>query len=244
MKKISASIVVYNEDKGTLGRVIESFLALPFQKELVVVDNSPQNLLEEFLDAYKDATYIFLNRNVGFGAGHNIAFHSLTQESDVHFVLNPDIFFSPAEMTLFLEWFGASQETVLAMPRVLYPDGSVQHVVRNIPTPLSLIKRKFIQDYDVIDVKENSIVEIPFAHGCFMAFKSDTYKKLGGFDERYFMYMEDVDIWIRAKRYGKTVLNTNYKIFHEHRKGSAKSFKLFLWHVISAFKFFVRKNCF
>lgn len=244
MKKISASIVVYNEEKGTLGRVIEGFLSLPFQKELIIIDNSPQKLLEEFLSTYDDTTYIFLNKNIGFGAAHNIAFTKLNIKSDIHLVLNPDIFFDKEEMQDFLEWFWKNDDIVLAMPRVLYPDGSVQNVVRNIPTPLSLIKRKFIQDYDAIDVKENSIVEIPFAHGCFMAFKSDTYKKLDGFDERYFMYMEDVDIWIRAKKYGKTVINTNYKIFHEHRKGSAKSFKLFLWHMISAFKFFIRKNCF
>ena len=238
MKTLSAGIVVYNEDKETLMRVVESFLSLPFHKELIIIDNSSQNSIGELLKSYKDITYIFLNKNMGFGVGHNIAFNSLTKESDVHLILNPDIVFHTDEMVSFLDWFIANPNIILAIPRVLYPDGSVQHVVRNIPTPLSLIKRKFIQDCDVIDVKENSIAEIPFAHGCFMAFKSDAYKKLGGFDESYFMYMEDVDIWIRAKQYGKTVINTHYKIYHEYRKGSAKNFRLFFLHLISAIKFF------
>ena len=56
------------------------------------------------------------------------------------------------------------------------------------------------------------------------------------------MYMEDLDIFIRAKKYGKTVINTNYKIYHEFRKGSSKSFKLLKYHIISAYKFFKKYN--
>ncbi|MEA1920261.1 MAG: galactosyltransferase-related protein, partial [Campylobacterota bacterium] len=83
-----------------------------------------------------------------------------------------------------------------------------------------------------------SIDDVPFCHGCFMMFKSDIYKKLHGFDKRFFIYMEDADIFIRAKHYGKTVLNPDFSITHEHRRGSAKNMKLLLWHIISAMKFF------
>jgi len=52
------------------------------------------------------------------------------------------------------------------------------------------------------------------------------------------MYMEDVDIFVRAKKYGKTVINPTYKIYHEYRKASSKNLKLFLWHLNSVIKFF------
>ena len=239
MKKISASVVIYNENRETLSRVIESFLALNLKKELIVVDNSPKASLKSFCEQFDDVRYLFLNENVGFGKGHNIAFKKLQSKSDIHLILNPDIFFDARDIERFLLWFYQDATLALAITQVRYPDDTLQHVVRNIPTPLSLIKRKFIKNYGYIEINNNVIEEIPFAHGCFMAFKSDVYSVLGGFDERFFMYMEDVDIWIRAKKYGKTVINTNYKIFHEHRKGSSKSIKLLWFHLLSVYKFFM-----
>jgi len=72
----------------------------------------------------------------------------------------------------------------------------------------------------------------------FMVFKTDIFQRLGGFDKRFFMYMEDIDIFIRAKQYGKTVIDTHYKIYYEYRKGSSKNTKLLIWHIVSAIKFF------
>ena len=115
---------------------------------------------------------------------------------------------------------------------------------------MTLLKRRlnikgifdnFIKKDEFDGVVFDSINEIPFAHGCFFAFQTDVFEKIKGFDERFFMYMEDIDIFIRAKEYGKTVVIPNYKIFHEYRKGSSKSIKLLKWHLESAFKFFTKK---
>ena len=240
MKNISASIVIYNEKEESLRKVVESFLSISYKKELIVVDNSPNDLMKFFCDQYKEVTYVFLNKNVGFGKGHNIAFQHLKEKSNLHLILNPDIFFDCNEIMSFLAWLLSSPNISLAIPKVLFPDGKIQNVVRNIPTVSSLIKRKFKKNHDVIDIEDNSVVEIPFAHGCFMAFKTEVFEKINGFDERFFMYMEDVDIWMRAKKYGKTVINTNYKMYHEYRKGSSKSFKLLWLHLLSAYKFFMK----
>lgn len=240
MMQISASIVVHNEKEEILKRAIESFLHLDCKKELIVLDNSYEDSLRSVCEKYDNTHYLFLNENVGFGKGHNLAFANLNAKSDIHLVLNPDIFFDKEEIERFLDWFYYDKKTVLAIPQVRYPDGSLQNVVRRIPTPLSLIKRKLKKNHDEIMIADGDIVEIPFAHGCFMAFKTDVYKQLNGFDERFFMYMEDVDIWLRAKQYGKTMINTNYTIYHEHRKGSARNLKLLWFHIVSAYKFFVK----
>jgi len=236
--KISGSIVIYKENEEVLRKSIESFLNINFEKELIVVDNSPTNKLEKFCKQY-DIKYIFLNKNVGFGKGHNIAFKNLHLLSDIHLILNPDIFFEKNEMENFLFWFKNSS-AVLSIPAIFYPSGEYQQVVRKIPTFFSLIKRKFVKNYDEIFIPLNQIQKIPFAHGCFFAIKTEIFKKLQGFDERFFMYMEDIDLWIRAKQYGPTVINTNYMIYHEFRKGSSKNIKLFLYHLISAYKFFLK----
>ena len=236
--KISASIVVFKENKETLQKVIKSFMALKYPKELIVVDNSPAKTLEPFCKNFDSVRYIFSGSNLGFGAGHNLAFKSLNEPSDIHMIINPDIYFEAKEIEKFLATVYASKDISLATPLVCNKDGSIQNTARELPTPLRLIKRKLKIERGEIKVKINCLQEIPFAHGCFMVFKTDIFSKLGGFDERFFMYMEDVDIFMRAKNFGKTVINSKYKVYHEYRKGSSKSFKLFCYHVTSAIKFF------
>lgn len=241
--KISASIVIYKENKDTLQKVINSFLSLKdIKKEFIIVDNSPSDELKVFCENFEGVSYIFSGENLGFGRGHNLAFKNLKDKSDIHMIINPDVYFNSDEISSFLNWFYEQKEISLATTKVCYPDGENQNIVRNVPTIIDLIKRKLKIDSGELHIQDNSIKEVPFAHGCFFIFKTEIFEKLGGFDERFFMYMEDLDIFIRAKKYGKTVINTNYKIYHEFRKGSSKSFKLLKYHIISAYKFFKKYN--
>lgn len=237
--KISASIVIYKENKETLEKVINSFLNLEFEKELIIVDNSPSDELKIFCESFENTQYIFKEENLGFGAGHNKAFKNLSKKSDIHMIINPDVYFSTDEITPFLNWFYKQKNIALSTTKVCYTSGENQNIVRKIPIGfLDLIKRKLKLNSGELFIKDYTINEIPFAHGCFLIFKSEVFQKLSGFDERFFMYMEDIDIFIRAKKYGKTVINTHYKIYHEYRKGSSKSLKLLWWHFLSAIKFF------
>ncbi len=238
--KITASIVIYNENKETLKKVIESFLNLDFEKELIIIDNSPKDELKTFCEKFTEVKYIFTGENLGFGKGHNIAFKNIKKKSDIHMIINPDVYFDSKNMSDFLKWFNEEKDISLATPKVCFPDGSTQNIARNVPTPIALLKRKLKLDSGELDIKDNNIYNIPFAHGCFLVFKTEVFEKIHGFDERFFMYMEDIDIFIKAKKYGKTVINTNYKIYHEYRKGSSTSFKLLRWHLSSAVKFFYK----
>jgi GT2 family glycosyltransferase len=249
MSRLSASIVIYNENEETLSRVVDNFLQIDLEKELVIVDNSPENRLEKVFRDTPHVKYIFSGQNIGFGSAHNLAFRSLSSNSDIHIIINPDTYFEASDIKEFVLWMHNNKDISLSVPKVCYPDDTLQHTIRNIPTPLTLIKRRlnfngifdeFIKKDEFQDVVFDDITEIPFAHGCFFLFQSDVYKKLGGFDERFFMYMEDIDIFIRAKEYGKTVLHPSYKIYHEYRKGSSKNFKLLLWHITSAISFFIK----
>lgn len=250
MIKITASIVIYNENEETLKKVINSFLAIDYEKELIIVDNSTDDYMKNFCNKFENIKYIYSGGNIGFGSGHNLAFKNKTMNSDIHLILNPDIYFDGTEITDFIKYLYANKSISLAVPRVYFPDGEVQNTIRNIPTPLTLLKRRlnikgifnnFIKKDEFDGVIFDSVSEIPFAHGCFFAFQTSVFEKIKGFDERFFMYMEDIDIFIRAKVYGKTVVLPNYKIFHEYRKGSSKNIKLLKWHLESAFKFFIKK---
>lgn len=241
--KISASIVIYKENKETLKKVIDSFLSIKdIKKEFIIVDNSPSDELKIFCESFEGVSYIFSGKNLGFGTGHNLAFKNLKEKSDIHMIINPDVYFYSDEISSFLSWFYEQKEISLSTTKVCYPDGENQNIIRNVPTIVDLIKRKLKIDSGELYIQDNCIQDVPFAHGCFFIFKTEVFEKLGGFDERFFMYMEDLDIFLRAKKYGKTVINTNYKVYHEFRKGSSKSFKLLKYHVISAYKFFKKFN--
>jgi len=236
--KVSGSIVIYKESKKILEKVINSFLSLSYEKELIIVDNSPSDELASVCNNFDSITYIYSNKNLGFGKAHNLAFKCRKKHSDIHLIMNPDIYFDSEDMNNFIKWFFYS-DSVLAIPKVFYPNGKEQNIVRKVPTIFSLIKRQFFKGVDEIRI-DNEIKEIPFAHGCFFAFKSEIFSKLNGFDERFFMYMEDIDVWIRSKEYGKTTINPNFKIYHYFRRGSKSNIKLFFYHLISAIKFFIK----
>ncbi len=245
--RINASIVIYNEDKKTLQRAVESFLNIPYEKELIIVDNSEQNTLEDFCRSFQNTRYMHTDKNLGFGAGHNLALKNFSNPSDLNLVLNPDIYFDALEIKEMLEWMFHNKDIALSVPEVFNTDGTKQHTIRNIPSPLTLLKRRLnirgmFDDFIAEDSYSNhnftEIEEIPFAHGCFFLFQSEVYTQLEGFDAAFFMYMEDVDIFLRAKKFGKTVINPHFQIYHEHRKGSSKNLTLLLWHIKSAVTFF------
>jgi GT2 family glycosyltransferase len=80
-----------------------------------------------------------------------------------------------------------------------------------------------------------------FIHGCFMLFKTQEYIDLKGFDERYFLYMEDADMCKKIDRIGKKKFYfPEVKIIHQHQKGSSKNIKLFFYHLSSAIKYFLK----
>lgn len=242
MPKTTASIVIYKENPNILKKTLESLMSLDLK--LIVVDNSPTTYLSKLCLSYENLIYIKTEKNIGFGAGHNLAFKKVKSNFSTHMIVNPDAYFEPKHIKEFLAWFKEEKNISLATPKVCNTDGSTQHIVRSIPTPISLLKRRLGIESGELHVEDKSIVNIPFAHGCFLVFKSDVYEKLGGFDEKFFMYMEDLDICIRAKNFGRVVMNSNFEVYHEYRKGSSKSLKLLFFHTVSAFKFFLSSTYF
>ncbi len=245
--KVTVSIVVYEEHEETLAGVLKDFGSLDAEKELIVVDNSPDDRLRSVCESFPDTVYLFPGKNLGFGAGHNLAFSKRRLHSEMHLIVNPDISFDAAALHGFLEWFAAGDEIALAVPKIVNPDGTPQYAVREIPTPSMLLRRRlnFFGLFDERIAKDewrdrlpHDVTDIPFAHGAFLAFKTEVFEQLGGFDERFFMYMEDVDIFIRARSYGRTVIQPAFSVVHEHRRASAGSLPLLWCHLVSAIRFF------
>ena len=90
---ISASIVIYNEDKSILKNTIDCFFNISkFSLKLYLVDNTIDSDYQEF-SLYSNLEYIPVRQNIGFGQGHNKVLTKIENESKYHLILNPDVGF-------------------------------------------------------------------------------------------------------------------------------------------------------
>ena len=81
-------------------------------------------------------------------------------------------------------------------------------------------------------------MEVPSLSGCFMFMRVDVLKEVGGFDERFFMYAEDLDLCRRIGEASKTMYYPGVSIYHAYGKGSYKNRKLLKYHICSVVKYF------
>lgn len=243
---VSASLVLFHNDPDLYGRAMSSFLD-GCEGILYVMDNSAMPLNNE-LFSHPRVRYAFFGSNLGFGAAHNRALQAVPPESEFHLMLNPDVRFGPDVLPALVQMMGTDQAICAAMPRIAYPDGSLQRLCKLLPTPLDLIIRRFIpfegvrrkinERYELHTLPQDSVVEVPTLSGCFMLVRTGLLKALGGFDERYFMYMEDVDLVRRIGDHGKVVYVPGVCVIHEYAKGSYSNKRLLGYHLSSALKYF------
>lgn len=249
MQDIIGSVVVYRNPPEQIREAITSFLNTDLNVRLYVIDNSPDDYVRE-LCGDRRISYIFNGRNLGFGAAHNLALRASMNAAPFHVVLNPDVYFRTGVLEKLFEFAHRRPDVGLLMPKVLNPDGTIQYLCKRLPTPADLILRRFLPAvlkplveerlarYEFRDQDYASILSVPVLSGCFMMINCAALSKVGVFDERYFMYMEDVDLCRRIHEKFKTIYFPEVAIYHGHEKGSYRSFRLMMHHIVSALLYF------
>jgi hypothetical protein len=249
MYDIVTSIVTFKNDKDILKKTIDSFLKTDLKSHLYVIDNSPTDDLKNVC-ARRNVVYIFTNDNLGFGAGHNIAIRKSIGKSKYHLVVNPDVFWGPGILEKLFNFMEENKEIGLVMPKICYTDGSTQYLCKLLPTPIDLILRRFnlkilmaifkkrLRNYELRFSGYDKIMDVPHLSGCFMFIRTEALSRVGLFDERFFMYLEDVDISRRIHKCCRTVYYPEVSVFHEYEKGSYKNSKLLMYHLRSAARYF------
>lgn len=197
--------------------------------EIILTRNIPEWLPFSEEDFPYPVTVVENASPKGFGANHNAAFQLAT--GSWFCVLNPDIRMPVNPFPVLLDEIERQQAAMIA-PVVLSPTGQVEDSIRRFPTPLSLV-RKMLRlgggRYSFAVGDETLAAD--WVGGMFMLFRAEDYRCVGGFDEGFFLYYEDVDICARLWKAGRRVLACpRAQVIHDARRASRRNLRYMRWH--------------
>jgi GT2 family glycosyltransferase len=227
---ITSSIVLYHTPKPEIAALLNC-IEKSYIDIVYIIDNSSNDYFRCLEKQSNKIRYIY-NKNSGYGASHNIALReALDGGAEFHLVLNPDIRFTPETIPALMAYMRAHDDVAYMLPKVTYPDGSLQYLCKLLPTPFDLFFRRFIpntkltrklnDNYVLRNSGYNQIINTPCLSGCFMFLRASAIKEHNlFFDERFFMYCEDVDFIRRLHRAAKTIYYPEVSIIHAHTKES------------------------
>ena len=244
---MSVSIVLYNNEIAELLKTIESIFKINLNLTLFLIDNSPKDDFR-FLET-DNIFYIHNPSNPGFGAAHNIAIQkAMDLGSKYHFIINPDVYFDGNVISPMIYYMKNDSSIGMMMPQILNLDGTIQNLPKLLPSPWSIVMRKlkrpkqvykkFIDRYELRSVPQNKIYNTPILSGCFTLLNMDAVKKIGLYDDRFFMYFEDWDLSRRMHQKYKTIYFPEVSVYHGYESGANKSSKLFKIFIYSAVSYF------
>jgi GT2 family glycosyltransferase len=205
------------------------------QFEVILVDNSSKDDgLEPILKRYTKIQFINNSKNVGFARANNQG--AKIASGDFLLFLNPDTTMIEDAVESMLDYIRSDSSIGILGPKVLNPDQTTQFSCRKFTTVWSgLFNRyslttrlfpnnRYSRDYLMLDYDHNSIRSVDWVSGCCMMVPDSTFKKVNGFDENYFLFIEDVDLCQAIKKKGlRVVYFPNAKIFHKISSSNSRS---------------------
>lgn len=246
---LNISIVLYRPHFGQLQFICNKVLQSPLVNKLYLVDNSPVSMQQIPVED-KRVEYLFTGANLGYGKAHNIALRkSLSAGVEYHLVMNCDVQLESSVIDQLYEYISTHEQVGCIMPKVYYPDGQVQLLCKLLPTPFDMFGRRFLPGrwirrqndrYQLVESGYNKIMSVPNLSGCFLMLRCSALKEVGMFDERYFMYAEDMDLTRRLHEHYETVFYPKCTIVHEHERASYFFNHLLFVHIGSICKYFMK----
>lgn len=224
---ISFIIVTYNS-QTYIRNCIEHIIAIPdVSHEIIVVDNDSKDDTRQIVrDRFESVRLIEMKENLGFASGVNAGVRSAA--GDVIFLLNPDASILSLDLPAALAGISSDHTGALG-PKVLNPrDLGRQFSARRFPTLrtgifnkssifTSLLPRnRYSMDYLNPIIDDNKPQTVDWVSGCAMFFRKDVFDSMGGFDDGFFVFYEDIDFCYRLKKAGyRVVYNPAIVVSHE-----------------------------
>ncbi|RQR28833.1 glycosyltransferase family 2 protein [Burkholderia sp. Bp9143] len=262
---LSVSIVVYRPDATQLEQTLASLgvacaclrAASPgYPIDLFLVDNGGLGDVSIMMDRLGTqgirCQILAGHGNVGYGRGHNLAIKQSIRS--LHLILNPDIDLDAEALVAARTFLDSHPDAGALAPRIGDESGGSQYLCRRYPSIFDLLVRGFLPArfrqpfrnrlarYEMRDViNDRDIVwDPPIVSGCFMLFRTEVLKKLGGFDPRYFLYFEDYDLSLRTHDVARVAYVPSVRVIHHGGGASRKGFAHIRMFAASAFKFYNR----
>jgi GT2 family glycosyltransferase len=248
LTKTSASIVTFDNitQIPELMDSMQQHLNLR-ELELYVVDNASRDGTDALLqNRYPWARLIRNERNLGFGAAHNKVLPQLC--STYHVLINPDIIFTQDALTPLITYLDEHPETAMITPLILNPDGSEQKLPRLQPRPRYVVARRLeryfgwaqrlCREYVRADETFSVPTTIETCTGSFCVIRTEVFRQIKGFDERFFLYFEDNDLSRRAQAYGNLIFYPQTSVIHRYQRLATHNTHAFLLQIRSMFHYF------
>ena len=262
---LSITIVTYRPDATLLARALAALAGSVEHARaagrlgdvrLFVVDNGPAEELARVREALAAwpaqagaAELVAGHGNVGYGRANNRVLERLA--SDYHLVMNPDVEPDPQALAAALEVLDARPEVGLVAPDARGDDGTPSYLCKRYPSVWVLFLRGFaphgmrerhareLAAYEMRDVVAGgAVAPVPLASGCFMLMRTALFRRVGGFDPRFFLYFEDYDLSLRVGREAEVAFVPQARIVHHGGEAARKGPRHVAMFVRSAWRFF------
>jgi GT2 family glycosyltransferase len=244
---LAASIVLYRTPMSGIATLLAQLKRAGTAK-IFVIDNSPPGF-DTTADRYGSEMVerICTGRNLGYGKAHNIAIARSIETYEYHLICNPDISIPPGTIAGLVDFMESHPDVGLCMPKLLGADGQMQYCCRRSPLLLDYLSqivaphtwgRRRKEDLEMRSQNYDERMEVQCLSGCFMLFRSDVLRRLGGFDERFFLYFEDFDLSLRSSLIAKNVYYPAASVIHERQSAHRRSWRLKRVFARSAFDYF------
>jgi GT2 family glycosyltransferase len=241
--------VLYNNPIDMVNRVIECVINSTAKCHLIIIDNSPGNDFDYLMYKFPSVIYVKTGINLGFGSAHNLAMRFAFNKYKYHLIINPDVEFDVNAIERLSLIIDGDDSIGLVVPEILNFNGVHQFLCKKLPTPLNLLTRvlnsifhSFFDylngSYELRHLDYTKVICAPNLSGCFMLFRLNIFNEINFFDDRFFLYLEDVDLSRRIYMKYQAIYSPSVKVFHHHSKGSFRLFGLFKIHVFSAIYYF------
>ncbi len=229
---ISVSIISHDQG-GLIENLVRQLLDCSEVARIIITINIPES---SALPSSERITVIHNEVARGFGENHNRAFERC--DEPFFLILNPDIELRNNPFPRLVRTLEETESSLVA-PQVVTPRDQIEPSARQFPT-ISLLIKKLLFGYQG-SYKLEGRFSPDWIGGMFMLFRSSDFKSLGGFDKRFYMYYEDVDICARAwGRQMRITVATDVKVVHDARRASHRELRHAYWHLRSIFIYFAR----